>query len=540
MKKRKLTGTLTFVIVAGIILAILVMQLGAGAIGYLQFTWSLRSQYLSTANMVAVAASHTIDPDRLDGYLESRETDEEYENTMERLQNLVDASASYVIYAAKVDLEAKERIYVYNVVGAGYESSGYELGYTYGIKPEYLEDYQAFADHTDSGPSSVFLENEEIGHYVTTTVPLYYDSGELAGICGVVMPMTELSAARRNYLFNLACLGLALSLTVGLAWYFFMHRRLVLPIRQITEETRRFSESGTEPYLPLADRITSHSEISELAGQIDRMERKIVSHVDALLRLTAEKNRLRTELNIAEKIQEGNLPRIREDFPGRREMSLSAVMKPAREVGGDFYDFYFIDEDHFALIIADVSGKGIPAALFMMVSRILIKTECMTGCLNPGTILTNVNQKLCENNEIDMFVSVWLGILELSTGTVTASNAGHEYPLLGGSCGPVQILKDKHGLVLGAMTGIKETSYSFTMKPGDTLFLLTDGIPEAVNSRREQFGMERLQQTVSSCCSEAPAAIIDRVLDAVDAFTGEEEQFDDTTALCVKYHGSPV
>ncbi len=537
MKKRKITGTLTFVMIAGIVILILVMQIGAGAIGYLQFTNSLQSQYLASANMVATASAHTIDPVQMDSYLAGAGKDTYYTRTRDRLQNLADASSSYVIYAAKVDFESEERIYVYDVIGAGYDTPAYELGYTYKIKPEYMTDYRSFADHTGPAYSSVFLQDDAIGHYVTTTVPLYYENGDMAGICGVVMPMTELTVARKNYLIRLSVLACILSVTVGLLWYRFMRRSLVLPIRQIARETIRFSESGDVQEIPLSERIHTLSEISQLAGQIDRMETKLVSHVQELLQLTAEKNRLRTELNIAEKIQAGNLPQIKEDFPARKEMLLSAIMKPAREVGGDFYDFYFIDDDHFALVIADVSGKGIPAALFMMVSRIFIKTECMSGSLDPGEILTNVNRKLCENNEVDMFVTVWLGILELSTGTVTASNAGHEYPLLGGAEGPIQTLKDKHGFVLGAMPGIRETSYQFHMKAGDTLFLLTDGIPEAMNAAQEQFGTERLLLTLNSCTAASPNAMIDEVLQALDAFTGEEEQFDDTTVLCVKYYG---
>ena len=209
-------------------------------------------------------------------------------------------------------------------------------------------------------------------------------------------------------------------------------------------------------------------------------------------RVTAEKERIGTELHMANQIQESMLPSIFPAFPERSEFDIYALMDPAREVGGDFYDFFLIDKDHLCMVIADVSGKGIPAALFMMVSKIIIQSCAMLG-RDAGEILTKTNEALCSNNRMEMFVTVWIGILEISTGKLTAANAGHEYPAIK-TGNKFELLKDKHGLVIGAMPGIVYKEYEVDLKPGDKLFLYTDGVAEATRGGEELFGTMRLSR----------------------------------------------
>ena len=247
----------------------------------------------------------------------------------------------------------------------------------------------------------------------------------------------------------------------------------------------------------------------------------------------AESTRIDTELNMASAIQADMLPNIFPAFPERREFDIYASMNPAKEVGGDFYDFFLVDEDHLCMVMADVSGKGVPAALFMMASKIILANNAMMG-KSPAQILTDTNAAICSNNREEMFVTVWLGILEISTGKLTAANAGHEYPVIKHAGGSFEFLKDKHGFVIGGMDGVKYKEYSLQLQPGDKLFLYTDGITEAETAAHELFGEDRLQKCLSPLQDREPEDVLNAVKAAVAAHVSGHEQFDDMTMFCLK------
>ena len=250
-----------------------------------------------------------------------------------------------------------------------------------------------------------------------------------------------------------------------------------------------------------------------------------------------ENSRIETELTMASSIQADMLPNIYPAFPERPEFDVYASMDPAKEVGGDFYDFFLIDDDHLCLIMADVSGKGVPAALFMMASKIILANNAMIG-KSPAQILTDTNAAICKNNREEMFVTVWLGILEISTGKLTAANAGHEYPALMQADGSFELFKDKHGFVIGGMEGLRYKEYEIMLKPGAKLFLYTDGVPEATDAHEELFGPDRMIVALNDNRSGEPEGILKGVRSAVDSFVGGAEQFDDLTMLCLQYNGS--
>ena len=243
-----------------------------------------------------------------------------------------------------------------------------------------------------------------------------------------------------------------------------------------------------------------------------------------------------TELTMATRIQTSMLPSIFPAFPDRPEFDIYASMDPAKEVGGDFYDFFLVDDDHLCMVIADVSGKGVPAALFMMASKIILQSCAILGS-NPGEILTKTNEAICSNNPESMFVTVWVGILELSSGKLTAANAGHEYPILKQPDGSFALYKDKHGLVIGGMDGVKYKQYEIQLEPGSKLFLYTDGVPEATRADKELFGVERTVAALNEQPDAAPQQLLKNVHRAVDRFVQGAEQFDDLTMLCVEYRG---
>ena len=243
-----------------------------------------------------------------------------------------------------------------------------------------------------------------------------------------------------------------------------------------------------------------------------------------------------TELTLATRIQENMLPNIFPAFPDRAEFDIYATMDPAAQVGGDFYDFFLIDDTHLGLVIADVSGKGVPAALFMMISKILVQNYAMTG-RSPAEVLKAVNDQICTNNREEMFVTVWFGILETTTGKITAANAGHECPAVIQTDGRFDLMKDKHGFIVGGMENIRYKEYEMTLKPGSKLFVYTDGVPEATNASNEMFGTGRMLDALNKDPAASPQMILRHVREAVDDFVKGAEQFDDITMMCVEYKG---
>ncbi len=252
--------------------------------------------------------------------------------------------------------------------------------------------------------------------------------------------------------------------------------------------------------------------------------------------LALEKERVSTELALATRIQSSFLPKVFPPFPDRHEFDLYASMTPAREVGGDLYDFFLIDDDHLCMVIGDVSGKGVPASLFMMLASALIHHVAMHE-LSPAKILTEVNAEICTRNPEEMFVTVWLGVLEISTGILTAANAGHEYPAVRQHDGSFELLKDKHGFVLGGMEGIRYREYTLNLQPGSRFFVYTDGVPEATDANQQMYGSDRMLAALRTAETKDPQTILETVKSSVSAFVGEAEQFDDLTMLCLEYKG---
>ena len=249
-----------------------------------------------------------------------------------------------------------------------------------------------------------------------------------------------------------------------------------------------------------------------------------------------ERERIGAELNVATQIQASMLPCVFPAFPEYEEFDIYASMNPAKEVGGDFYDFFLVDADHLALVMADVSGKGVPAALFMMITKTLIKNAAQSG-LSAGTALETVNNQLLENNEAGMFVTVWLGLYEISTGRLTAANAGHEYPAIKRAGGSFTLLKDKHGFVMAGMEDVKYREYELELQAGDILFLYTDGVAEATNEEKQLYGTDRMLGALNRKENAGSKELLLEVRADIDRFVGEAEQFDDITMLALQVRG---
>jgi len=326
----------------------------------------------------------------------------------------------------------------------------------------------------------------------------------------------------------ITCIGIGLH-------YRMLSRTLIEPVRRLKEATEKYArELGKGK--PFTADVHTDDEVEELMHSIEELDRSLRHYIKENAEITAEREKLKTELELAANIQRDMLPCVFPPFPDRREFELHAVMDPAKEVGGDFYDFFLIDPDHLGLVMADVSGKGVPAALFMMMAKTMVQ-NCVLAGLSPAAALEQVNRLITENNKEQMFVTVWLGILDIPSGKLTAVNAGHEYPVLKMPEGMYELIKDRHGVAVGIMEGAKYREYEWELKPGSSLFLYTDGLPEANNAEEKLFGVDRMLAAVNKTPEAGPEELLESVRASVDAFVGDAPQFDDLTMLCLRYLG---
>ena len=323
---------------------------------------------------------------------------------------------------------------------------------------------------------------------------------------------------------------IAFILAAGILAARYTAGRIVKPIEEMTRSIINSSRTGQ--LFEMKDTYKTDDEIEVLAQAFYDLSKKTKQYIEDITAITKEKERISTELELARKIQADMMPYIYPAFPDRPEFDIYATMNPAREVGGDFYDFFLIDDDHLGMVVADVSGKGVPAALFMMMSKILINNFAMMGG-DPARVLEQTNITICQNNEDEMFITAWFGILEISSGRVTAANAGHEYPLLKNAGGDFEILKDTHGFVLGAFEDKKYENYEIMLEKGSTLFLYTDGVPEATNEAGELFGSKRLLAAMNRSKAARPVQLLTSIKDVVSDFVGDADQFDDLTMLAI-------
>ncbi len=311
-----------------------------------------------------------------------------------------------------------------------------------------------------------------------------------------------------------------------------LRTNVVRPVELLQDTVQDYSETKNsgDIILKLGKLIGKKNEFGALASEFNNMALSIDSYVEEIRAAASEKEKMLAELNTAKEIQSSQLPSEFPAFPGRKDFDLYAVMDPALEVGGDFYDFFLLDDDHLVLVIGDVSDKGIPAALMMMVCKAHIR-----GAVGRENSLSDamgrVNRLICENNSLGMFVTVWIAVIELSTGKGRAVNAGHEKPVIRRAGGKYELIKNEHNMALGAWEDESFEEHAFELMKGDSVFVYTDGVPESTNESNELFGAERMLKTLNENPDAAPEEQIRSMQDAIGGFVGSAKQFDDTTML---------
>ena len=481
--------------------------------------------------------------------IEEEITDEVFDKLSDA-EKLVLASDSYLITAAGFDYESYEFNYdgIY-LVDISEENCGYI--YIRGDK-DFVERSYSLGDRLDFDISRHHaVQKMRSGNYKQTEYEIVDDpgsdsyyigyapvavNGEVKCAVCIIYDWTRFKKGLFENLTVMAVIGIGIMLAAVALLMHFLHITAIRPLMTIQRGVRGYiADKDSGKVEERMSGITSNNEFGDLADDISQLAREIDRYTDENIQLAEERQKVTAELDLATRIQRGSLPDVSELFAGRKEFDISASMTPAKEIGGDFYDLFYIDSDHLAVVIADVSGKGIPASLFMMSAMILISDRALMGG-TPSEILEFVNTRICERNKLELFVTVWFGILEISTGRLSCANAGHEYPMLNRGKG-FELYKDKHGFVLGGMAGMTFKSYEMQLRKGDCIFVYTDGVPEATNPDNELFGTQRAVDALNMAPDASTDDLIKNVAGAVSDFAHGSPQADDMTMVCIKYYG---
>lgn len=525
MKKRKL-GTKVIILMVIFSLLIIVSTCIAVVVRYREDALE-RSR--GQAFAYAKTAAAYIDGDRIEGYLTTLQKDEYYE----QVENFLNASQDYSdlkYYYVYVPYE-DDLVYIWD---ANEEEGACELG----DHEDYMKGGKevSFAAFQKEPEERALVSMDETYGFITSVVsPVYNSNGDPVALVGVDISMPGVWQSIAKFIFATSINIVLVILVFSAGLFAVVRQRLIHPISLLNKASGEMVSNLASGEVFEID-VHTGDELEELARSFEKMYEEVGDYIRRLSEVTAEKERIGAELSVATRIQANMLPSIFPPFPDRKDVDIYATMHPAKEVGGDFYDFFLVDSSHLGVVIADVSGKGVPAALFMVIAKTLIKNRALMGG-TPAEILAFVNNQLCENNEEEMFVTVWLGILDLTTGLMTAANAGHEYPVLKRAGGEFELFKDKHGFVLAGMEDSGYRDYEISFAPGDMLFVYTDGVPEATNAQKELYRTDRMVEALNRHAAEGCEGLLHEMKEEIQSFVQEAPQFDDITMLALTYYG---
>lgn len=532
-KIKALRNNMAFNITAVIVLILATFGIVVSIVGILKFSDAFDAEYSNTTYHIADTAASLVNGDHIEEYLAGEQT-EEYARTRRILNAYCNRMNVSLVYVIKVDQSDYESfVSVFNAVDNSVDNSHYEeweLGHPRETtNDEYREAYREI--YENESPFEIIYRlnpGQGLRPHITMIVPIDNDEGKVSALLCVQRPISELASVILSFVSYIIIASLVLVLVVAQFVVRFLRKWVVKPIRKISIEATRFAKENTKGE-ELGD-VSKFEEIYNLSRSIDKMETDMVNYIDNLTTVTAERERIGTELNFAKQIQYSSLPTKFPAFPDREEFDVYAYMKPAKEVGGDFYNFVLVDDDHLAVWIGDVSDKGVPAALFMMSINIMINIRtCMGG--TPAEIMAFVNDNICEHNAENMFITIWLGILEISTGRLTFVNAGHEDMAVYRGGGEFELYKTKHNIAVGIQSGIVYNDFEMQLGKGDRIFIYTDGVPEATDPYDTLFNTDRMISALNERKDGSPQEFLEIVYKRVKEFVGDRTQFDDLTMV---------
>ena len=527
-----------------IVLLSITLSLVAIVVSYRTFSATMNEYYTRLGTNLVDTLASQLDPEKLDKYFETGEMDEDYYKTQQFIRDMVDSNDVEYLYVVRPHGTGVTFLFDSDMEMAEDATSYYDGGYcalgTYvDVEGAFLENLDKLLAGEEIPP--IVEQDPSFGWLMTAMTPVHHDDGSLAGYVMADISMNEVKDTQRTFLLGLTALLAALTVFFIVLFLLILRRKVIRPIDQLAQATGAFIQNNEEE---LANgtatvnvpAIRTGDEVELLADSFRKMQQDMISYIRSFMAITAEKERIGAELNVATQIQADMLPRIFPAFPEHREFDIYATMEPAKEVGGDFYDFFLVDEDHLALVIADVSGKGVPAALFMVIAKTIIKNHAQNR-EGPAQTFIHANEQLCEGNDAGLFVTTWMGVLEISTGKFIYVNAGHNPPLLKRAGGEYAWLNSRPGFVLAGMEGMRYQENVLELAPGDQLYLYTDGVTEATNRDNELFGEERLLAALNEEPGLSVYELLPKIKKRIDDFAGDAEQFDDITMLGLTYRG---
>ena len=395
---------------------------------------------------------------------------------------------------------------------------------------KYITIWERYRDN--KGIDEPLVTDNDYGYNYTGVSVILDENGNAIAEIQYILDMSEVRAYLNSFLINMLLISFAIIGITIIVYIFFVRKMVTKPVGKLTAFTQEITK--TSKFENQHIEIKTGDEIQSLSESFNFMLVELENYIANLSKVTAEKERIGAELDVAKHIQASMLPCIFPAFPDRSEIDIYATMEPAKEVGGDFYDFFMVDDRHLAIVMADVSGKGVPAALFMVIGKTLIKDHTTPG-RDLGKVFTEVNDLLCESNSEELFITAFEGVLDLVTGEFVYVNAGHEMPFIYKSGGNFEPYKIRAAFVLAGMEGMKYRAGSMMLEPGDKIFQYTDGVTEATNINNELYGMDRLGEILNKVKLGTPHEILPAIKKDIDEFVGEAPQFDDITMLCLEY-----
>ena len=493
---------------------------------------TMQERYRRNAYEQAAIAADMIDGDAAGRYYATLEKDDYYEEIRLKLARMKEIFGMKFFYV--VVPEEEQMVFIWDGGEPGVDGVT-ELGdagtYDTGEKERM---YAILHENKGWEDSIVVSWSETYGRFVTAYVPIRNSAGEPVALAGVDLLMDDIQRQILVFVATLLGIIIAVLIVVVFLYSIYIDRKIIAPLLAVKGAASTLVSSSMERLDEFEIDVRTGDEIEDLADAFGRMTKELSAYIGNLAAVTAEKERIGAELNVATHIQKSMLPCIFPPFPDREEFDIYATMDPAKEVGGDFYDFFMVDDRHLAVVMADVSGKGVPAALFMVIGKTLIKDHTVPGT-DLGEVFTRVNDLLCESNSEGLFITAFEGVLDLATGEFRFVNAGHETPFIRRAGGNYAAHKIRAGFVLAGMEGMKYRAGSITLAPGDKVFQYTDGVTEATNANNELYGMERLERILNANGDKAPAELLPAVKADIDRFVGDAPQFDDITMLCLEF-----
>ncbi len=537
----------TNLITASILFAFLLSSM-IGIRGYIIYKKSMIEKYRSYLEGVMNITMTELDNDELEKCINENKTSEGYDKMQEYLNNLkncFDIKYIYIIIPVN-DSDYDNMKYV--MIGMTEEEKKIVNNQSYLGKPsgsEYKKEVaQMYIQNMKNKDKIEYYANEtEFGHMYTAMKPLLNSNGEPIAVLSIDIAMNEVTSTLQEYTTGIFIGGTIITAVFLGILYYWLNKRIIKPIKTLKIQSEYLADLENRANHPEdinieKSQIHTGDEIEEFSDSLYNMAVNLKKYMINLLDVEKEKHRIGAELSVATAIQANMLPRIFPPYPEFKEFDLYATMNPAKEVGGDFYDFFMIDKTHLAIVIGDVSGKGVPAALFMVISKTIIKNYAMMK-LSPEEIFNKANNDLCEGNDAELFTTAWIGIYDLEKRKLSFCDAGHDNPILRKKDGSIEYIKpSKKRIMLAGMEGTQYILNEMILDEGDTILIYTDGVPEANNVNGEFFKQERLEKAVIDSKTSDPKDLIEFIRNRVNEFAGEAPQFDDITMLALRINNN--